>query len=328
MNEVLNSGLLGLSFLRINIMKFYLYLTLIFFWTLLSVGSTAMAQEVELAYNFKKDQQFRLTVRTNQVIEQDLGGFTQTIQNLIESDIQFKVVEVHSDSAQLEVVYKNLYFSLDGPMGEGIVMSSQGDAKDPINKIMRSMVNNPFYVHISKLGKILSVEGMDEVLGKINESLNLLDDNIKESIQSSIDNQFGEESFKSSFMTGLIVYPDRPLQVGDTWTSQLIDYSTVPLDMNTTWQLKNLRKQTANIEGNSTLQSKEKVNNNNSDGDDIIMTGTNNIRAVINISTGWLQESTQTSDISGAMVLPPNEYFEEAVEIPMRIKTITRTVLK
>lgn len=309
-------------------MKLYIYYTMICLLTFISVNDTIMAQEIDLAYNFKKDQQFRLNVRTQQMIEQDLGGFIQTIQNLIESEVQFKVIEVQSDSARLEVAYKHLYFSLDGPMGEGIVMSSEGDVKDPINKIMRSMVNNPFYVNLSKSGRILSVEGMEEVIGKINESLNLLDDNIKESIHSSIDNQFGKESFKSSFITGLIIYPEKSLQVGDTWSSQLTDYSIIPLEMITTWELKNIRKQTAHIEGNSTLQSMVKPKKNQSDTDKIEMSGTNNIRAIINVATGWLQESIQTSDISGTMVLPPNEYFDETVDIPMKIKTVTRTVFK
>lgn len=305
------------------------------------------AQEINLKYHYKKDQQFQLNVRTQQLIEQDLGGFTQTIQNLIDSEIHFKVLEVKDDSAKLEVAYKSLYFAMDGPMGEGMVMSSEGNRNDPINMIVRSMVNNPFYVNLGRSGKIYSVEGMDEVLGKINETLDLIDDDLKESIQASIDNQFGEESFKSSFMTGLIVYPEEPLQVGDTWSSTTMDYSTVPLQMNTTWKLMNVRKQIATIEGTATLQTKKanepkakdtkktepkNTKKGNSNGvkeiDNIGMTGTNVIKATINMSTGWLRESTQTSEISGVMVLPPDKYFSESVEIPLKIKTITRTVLK
>jgi len=290
-----------------------------------SVGP-AFTQEIDLSYTFIKDKQYRLNVRTQQLIEQDLGGFTQNVVNLIESDILFKITEVQGDSAKLEVSYQNLYFSMDGPMGEGMVMSSRGDRNDPINKVVRSMVNNPFSVYLNKSGKILSVEGMEVVLGKINESLELIDDDLKESIQASIDNQFGEESFKSSFMTGLIAYPDNPLQVGDTWSSSIKDYSTVPLEMNTTWQLMNIRRNTADIEGKATLESKEKERNGKVEN--IGMTGTNVIKATVNVATGWLQESTQTSEISGIMVLPPDKYFNEEVEIPLKIKTVTRTILK
>ena len=304
-------------------MKHLLSILLIF---LLGFGNLLIAQEIDLSYTFVKDKQYRLNVRTQQLIEQDLGGFTQNVVNLIESDILFKITEVKGDSAVLEVAYQSLYFSMDGPMGEGMVMSSKGDRNDPINKVVRSMVNNPFYVHLNKSGKILSVEGMEDVLGKINESLELIDDELKESIQASIDNQFGEESFKSSFMTGLIAYPSKSLKVGDTWNSSMSDYSTIPLEMKTTWHLLNVRRNTADIEGKATLQSKDKDARSNDES--IGMTGTNVIKATVNIGTGWLQESTQTSEISGIMILPPDKYFNEAVEIPLKIKTVTRTVLK
>lgn len=326
-------------------MKHRIFILLIFLIGFFGTNSISLAQDINLEYSFKKDQQFRLTVRTQQLIEQDLGGFTQTIQNLIDSEIHFKVIEVKENSAKLEVAYKSLYFSMDGPMGEGMIMSSEGDRNDPINMIVRSMVNNPFYVHLSRSGKIHSVEGMEVVLGKINETLDLIDDDLKESIQASIDNQFGEDSFKSSFMTGLIVYPDTLLKVGDTWSNTTMDYSTVPLEMNTIWKLVNVKRQTASIEGSATLQSKDKGTQNTKSGknkepkatkesplinekENIGMTGTNIIKAVINLNTGWLQESTHTSEISGIMVLPPDKYFSESVEIPLKIKTVTRTVLK
>lgn len=333
-------------------MKERIFILLIFILGFFGANKIVLGQEINLEYDYKKDQEFKLVVRTQQLIEQDLGGFTQNIQNLIDSEILFKVVEVTGDSAKLEVAYKRLYFSMDGPMGEGMVMSSDGDKSDPINMIVRSMVNNPFYVILNKSGRILSVEGMEEVLGKINETLELIDDDIKESIQASIDNQFGEESFKSSFMTGLIVYPNYPLKIGETWSTTTMDYSTVPLEMNTTWTLGNVRRRIATIEGSATLQSKDTVNKNakstdakstktkgskNSNEKEVIvkkennnigMTGTNIINATINLSTGWLQESTQTSEISGIMVLPPDKYFSESVEIPLKIKTVTRTVIK
>ncbi|KEO74798.1 DUF6263 family protein [Anditalea andensis] len=311
---------------------------------IVGINSSLLGQEVLLEYKLKKDQLFTLSVRTQQVIEQDLGGFTQTVQNLIDSEIYFKVIEVKNDSTKLEVAYKSLYFSMDGPMGEGMVMSSEGDKKDPINMIVRAMVNNPFYVSLSKSGKIYSVEGMETVMSKINETLDLIDDDIKESIQASINNQFGEESFKSSFMTGFILYPDHPVTVGDTWSSATMDYSTVPLNMSTTWKLNNVRKQTASLEGTATLQSQEITNKKagekvaknakqtggkaSSEKANVEMAGTNVIKAIVNLSTGWLQESTQTSEVAGIMVLPPDKYFSESVEIPLKIKTVTRTFLK
>lgn len=308
-------------------MIYYHKLLLSFAVLAINSAGSVFAQEINLDYNFTKDEKFLLTVHTQQLVEQDLDGFTQTIINLIESEILIKVAEVQGDSAKLEVAYQNLYFSMDGPMGEGMVMSSRGDRNDPINKVVRSMVNNPFYVYLNKFGKILSVEGMEVVLGKINESLDLIDEDLKESIQASIDNQFGEESFKSSFMTGLIAYPAKSIQVGDTWSSSMSDYSTVPLEMNTTWHLLNIKRNTAEIEGIATLQSKEKTIK-GGDIEHIGLTGTNNIKATVNVATGWIQESTQTSEISGIMVLPPDQYFSESVEIPLKIKTVTRTVLK
>jgi hypothetical protein len=304
-------------------MKMLNKIPLLFFALLCVLGSNAFSQEVTLRYNLQENQKYKLNVVSHQVIEQDLGGIIQTITNLMESNLAITVTSVGEDSISMDVMYKNLHLEVEGPMGESMIMSSEGSKSDPINQMMKKLIDQPIQVIINPRGEVMSVEGVNEIMDNLLVSLEDLDRDQQESLRASLDHQFGKESFKSSFLSGLVIYPERALSVGERWSCERDGFSSVPLSTETTWVLNRVRRQRAHLDGLAILQSYDEEN-----GNEVVMEGTQEIQAVVDMTTGWMTESTQKSEIYGSMILPPNEYFDESVEVPLHITTITRTVLK
>ncbi|MBS9524930.1 hypothetical protein KI659_13000 [Litoribacter alkaliphilus] len=305
-------------------MKLSYKINLILLTLLLGAGNLAFAQEdeYELRYKLKSKQQYTLNVISQQVIEQDLDGMAQTIHNLFQSDLDISVDRVIKDTIGLSIKYRNLHLEVQGPMGEEMVLSSEGNMQDPINQLMRKMINQPVQVVISPRGEVLDVAGVDEMMDSVMIGLEELDESQKQSLKASLDNQFGKENFKTSLLSGLIIYPENPVKVGEEWTCSREEFATVPVVTETSWTLNRVRRGLAELTGTSQLTGLEKNEN-----DEVKMEGTQEITASVDLSTGLMTESNQQSEIIGVMILPPNEYFDEPVEIPLLIKTVTRTRL-
>ncbi|WP_143961908.1 DUF6263 family protein [Litoribacter populi] len=318
---------LNVSFGRIlNLIMMKLSDKLILLFLVFSFGAGQMVfaqeEEYELRYKLKSKQQYTLNVVSQQVIEQDLDGMAQTIHNLFQSDLDISVDRVISDTIGLSIKYRNLHLEVQGPMGEEMILSSEGNMEDPINQLMRKMINQPVQIAISPRGEILEVHGVEEMMDSVMLGLEELDESQKQSLKASLDNQFGKETFKTSILSGLIIYPQKPVNIGEEWTCSREEFATVPVVTETSWKLNRVRRGQAELAGSSILTSLDLKSS-----DEVKMEGTQEITASIDLSTGWMTESNQQSEINGIMTLPANEYFDEPVEIPLNIKTVTRTRL-
>jgi hypothetical protein len=142
------------------------------------------------------------------------------------AEITQEVVEVSEDGvATVRLVYDKLTVSMEGVMGEGQTWSSDdpppeagADDEDPMDQLgraMSSMVGHAITLRLDDRGKLLAVEGFDELWDRAAESLG--DDPMARQIQETMGEMFSEDSVRKMVGQGMVSFPDEPVAPGDTW---------------------------------------------------------------------------------------------------------------
>lgn len=294
-------------------MKFIVSVFLIF------ITLSFTTPDVKLQYSFKVGDQYEWVQTSKQTVKQSIPAMGE-VKFDIDSDgaMGFKVVELEGTSAKIGAKYTRLKIVSKSLMGD-INLDSDGSDDNPQNKLVKSIINKPFFFTLSKNGKISNITGTDEFLkGNGNQGAQMLEQFINPS------------SLKSSLEMGLINYPDEKIQEGYQWKNSINLPINYPMQINNTWSLKKIEGSIASIDadGDLTTTDKEKItalpNGIKSKAD---LTGRQALVAKVNTKTGWPNEIKILSEIKGKMTLVAGGFIPEDMDVPMEITSESKFII-
>jgi len=218
-------------------------------------------------------------------------------------------MEVMGDTAGLKKIrftYSNVKMGMDI---KGLPSGMLGDGMDDaMNKVGEMMEGKTIYMLLNSKNEITDVSGMQELMDAADEYNPVANEQMKK--------MFSKEQLNN--MMGLMfqMYPDKPVQVGETWEKEA-DMNAGPLSMRmkNKFRLKEVNNGTAVVEVDSDYKGSGKIEQQGMSMD-MDMEGAQKGEIGISTETGYLKGADYTMDAKAkAKIMGQN--------VPYDIKIIT-----
>ncbi len=287
------------------------------------ITSNSFAQsKVTLRVNLEEGQTYSVTMSTTQDISQTIMGMNQDMEQTIGFTYDMHVLNKDNYGVyDIDMTYTNVKFKVDGPMG-----STDYDSDDPNSvpnpqaKAYASLVNQSIGMKMNDKGRITDVNRVEELVDHMIEYFEIPEGPQREQARANMSQEFSSESMTEQLGNLSVVFPDRPLGVGDYW-SQIQDIdSGFPLKMTVTYTVTNITSNRVELDVASTI---------NSQGDEAVETngmqmiyelnGTQNGTMIIDRKTGLPRVTGLTQDISGSVEILPNAQLPDGMNWPITL---------
>jgi hypothetical protein len=242
--------------------------------------------------------------------------------------LTFKVVEVTPTGAKVEAQYTKLKIDTKGPMA--MSMDTESTSEEMPNKVLKSMMNKPFFFVITNRGVVEKTENIQNIYSGL--STIGLDEKTLAATKQTFQQTINESNLKALLETGLIIYPENKIKTGDSWTSTSGVALNFPMQAENTWNLKTVEGNVASVDSDGILKNS---------GSDNTMSLPNGLKAKtdlsgrqaskskIDIKNGWPTETKVLSEITGKITLLAGSMLPSDMEVPMEIiSESTYTIVK
>jgi hypothetical protein len=291
-----------------------------------NIGQSA-EEKVELKFRFEKGDTYRLKATVEQEIVQWIQNAEQKTTLTMAIGETLNVTDVDAEGTMtIQVVIASMSIKMKGEQGE-----VEYDSENPPDKVgfpataFAAMVGQSFTMKLTPRGHVSELVGMDEMLQKIFDAVELLDAPMKDAMLADLKRQFGDAALGEMMERTLAIFPDKPVGVGDTWTQTATLSTGFPSIIETTWTLVDRKDGVATVEVKSTLKPNEKAAPMKmgpfSMKFDLAGTQTGTLK--LDEATGWFVGGTITQDMSGTMIIEGVPGAQEEIEVPMTIQGVT-----
>lgn len=249
-------------------------------------GKTGSGDTYDLKFNLKPGTTYNYDMDVKQNVE--AAGNSST--NNLYSKYTFNVKEGAEGNSKMEVIYDVMRTEMKS-MGNTIKMSSEDQT--PESQGFRDMVNKPFTMTVSPEGKVVSIDGWENI-----------DKN----------GAMKAEDLKQSMETSLNIFPNKTVKVGDTWKKDAaMSMQMFKMNISSTYTLTEVKGNTATITMDSEIKMGQDGNA-QSNGMTMDLKGTQKGKIDVELSTGMTLSGNITQDIKGEMQA-------QGQKMPMSIKS-------
>lgn len=167
------------------------------------------------------------------------------------SKMGFKVTGLKDSIYDISASFQQLEMSTQFGFGSGISFNSdKKDENDTISNVLKAMIDKPFVVKMTRLGRIIEVKNMDSNFKVALDKFPELSWEQKEQFKGQFMKEFGENTFKSNFEMVTAIYSDRPVEKGDNWIININADSNKADTLITTYEFKDKAENYILITGN------------------------------------------------------------------------------
>jgi hypothetical protein len=200
---------------------------------------------------------YRIRMLTTQDLSQSFEGQTFDIGQTIGFEYSYAVTSHDPDgSAWVDVTYTRALYESETPFA-----TDSYDSADPPGQIpegaegFAAVVGTGFSMRIGADGEILEIEGLDEMVDQMLSELDLPDPEMRQALEQTIRQQYGEQAMKDQLGSLLFDFPEGSLRVGDTWSSMQESNAMLPVVAENTYTLVDFDENTALIEVRSEIST-------------------------------------------------------------------------
>ena len=281
-------------------MKTYnLLLTFLFITSALSAQVTLKFDPPHGKYIYK--------IENNVVMNIGLEGQTMNISMSTDFDWDMSILEKTNTGSDVRFVYSRLRFLMDMPMGKFEYdtkkdLESLTEQEKMMKGVFDAFIGKPITATITKEGSITSVKGFDAIINSVNAQP-----------PNDMGAMFSENSMKNLFEQSMKIFPDKPINIGESWIiKRSIAQEGLPsINMEATYTLKSIDKGIANIDVAATIDTKVNIPT----GEEVPTSGTMSGNMKMDVSTGIQTEGNIQQNIK----MMANG---QQVDISSNIKTI------
>jgi hypothetical protein len=297
-----------------------------------AVVFAAGQDKVDLKLCLKAGESHEMKMTQNQNITQTMNGQEQKMTQTQEMIVGLNVLGVDANGVMdVEMIYKSMKMTMDGPMGRMEFDSANPKPVDPnrpdekmMAAIFSAIAGSKFQMKIAPTGKTSDVRGLGAMMAKMREKM-------KESIGSSpemqgldkfFDKMFDEKQVKEMTGSMLCMFPAEPVAVGDTWYDTISMNFIMPIDIDTTYMLKQRKDGIAYIDAAAKMDMGDSSKTIEIDPNNKVsmqMSGTMNSTSEVEEKTGLARKSNITMNFSGVTRMEANQQMPEGMTMPMTI---------
>lgn len=201
-------------------------------------------------------------------------------------------------------------------------------------KAYSEILKDGFTVKVNKDGKVLSVDGVNEMLDKAINSMEATSAE-KDSLAALMKQNFGEEAIKDSFNRMTDIYPNEEIKPGLVWKTEQKDNRGMAMAISTNWKIKEVKDGFVTAETDSVITGDTKDNPLDVMGIKMNINIKGNEKGNVKISTNnglmlngeFKQKASGTMDMTlQNLGIMPNQNMSVPVTIDSTIKYQTEKV--
>lgn len=255
------------------------------------------AAQSKLSYNLNPGDTFKVFQSTKQDISQEMEGQKHEMTSLIDGDFTFVVNSVNDSLIEFTFRFDRLKMQTNSNLAGEVISvdtSKKIEETDIMGKLLSELVDVDLQMLMFKNGKIKEVNGADNLIDKMVNSLPYLDATAKKQVKQAMAEDFSSESLADSFEQMTFIYLGNHVSINDSWEN---DFKG-ELSSKNTWTLKKINPNSAEIEGNGEVVFKTEDANISMN-----LTGTMVSQITTSMDTGFIKEMSVRSDASGNSVI-------------------------
>lgn len=284
---------------------------------------TVIAQKQKLGFNLVVGETYYQIMQSSSTIEQEIKGQKMNIDLTISGKTAFKVTNRNDSIYDIDVSFQQLAMSMKLPSGDVSFDSNKKDTNDIFSNILNSIIDKPFFVKMTTLGRIVEVKNIDSIFDGALIKFPDLSEDQKQQMKAQLKQAFGEKAFKGNFEMITSIYSNNPVEKGDNWTIKTNLESGMAGTLVTTFELKDEGENYNLIIGNGKIETlnKDAYTQINGMPTKYDLTGTLNSSLKVDNKTGWIIEAKINELISGTTEIKDNPNLPGGMTIPMSIST-------
>ncbi len=276
--------------------KVAFFFTSLFFLLLWSACSdNKNAATANFQFNLQKGKAYEYSMDFD--MKQEMPG--QNISTNMKSDYVMEVIEDDGNIKTLKTTYERFAMNVAMPNrtisadSDSTDTAATGDMTDPsqlMSAMFGALKGKSFNLKVDREGKVTDVTGVEQIADAMVNSMKVKEE-MRPMIRQAFTQQFNEQNIKEIFSQSFNIFPNKPVQVGDSWEKKVAGTSTMPMDVTTTYTVKAIKGELV------TLDAKSKMNF--TGGAD--MNGSQTGTMVVNAKTGLIVNSDFEQTLSGQM---------------------------
>jgi hypothetical protein len=289
---------------------------------------TSPPADVNLQYQFKVGDRYEYVQESKQTTKQSFPGMGDVnMEAVIAGTMEMAVVELTQQGAKFEAKYSALKMNINSVI-MAMSMDSNGDQEENSNKIMKAMMNKPFYFFMNTNGVVEKVEGTENLYSGFNDIG--LDKSAVEATRKALSQTLNDESVATILTNGFVTYPGKKVKQGDTWKTESKQVVSFPINFQSNWSLSKLEGKNANVTSSSTITTvdKDKVISLNGMKAKSDMSGTQTVDGSVDVTTGWPTTVKVDTQLKGNMTLLAGGMIPQDMVVPMDMKIVTTYTIK
>ncbi len=284
------------------------FIILFSFIYMVSCGS----KKVHPRLHLEKGKIYTLSSQSSFKAQQDAQGEKIQTEMISSSEMQFKVKDIKDNVYHMEARYiaLDITFNING----NIRHMTAEDENNPYYQLMKAMfLENSFDIYLTPEGKVLRVEGIEEMFDK---GLDALDIGLlqKQQIKQQMLNAYGPDAFKGAFERLFHIFPDKAIGPNDTWQISVKAKALVPYTFQMTYRLAETGPDYYLIDGKGDMQVKDTVVQLNGYTYRYKLTPEISSRHKIEKSSGWIIEGKIRQDMNGLIEVGQSK--DRMIEVP------------
>jgi len=282
------------------------------------------AQSTDLSLKLKVGETYTQNYVSDVEMNQSINGMDQVIKMKVESGMNFTVREATDKGYRMGVAYSKLVMDMSLPTGE-MVFSSESDAEDLVTAIMKGLVGKEFEVTILKNGSISEVKNMDAIFTGMAASFPNVPEAQKEQVMAQLRKSYGENAFKGNIEMITAIFPDKDVNIGDSWKNTVKMESGFNGMVSNQFTLEEITSDQIVVKGDSQLNTqKESTVVNGGMPTKYDLSGTMKSSYTLDPVTNWIVSGSVSQDISGTISIEDNPNLPGGISFPMTmVSTLT-----
>jgi len=242
------------------------------------------ADKYTLEYNLEKGKTYTQHFVSGGNISVNAMGQEMTMNIKMDMNVQYNVIDRTDSVYNIRMLYQRIKMDMSGPMSYTFDSDSTAASSDNnVAEILKSLTGISFDVQLTKLGKVLSVKGLDKLTEKINAIGNA-------QYKQMVGQQFSEAMIQRSIEQTSSFFPGKPAAIGDNWDIAMnINANGIDIIVKLQTTLKEVQGNVAVLGFTGTVTTPEGGTVTKINGMDakVVMDGTQTGTIRLNLKTGW-----------------------------------------
>ncbi len=272
---------------------------------------------VNLQFNPAVGSKYRMEMKTDQSIEQEVMGKKMELENISDYTMLYEINKADGENKELKMTFERMK-SVQKTMGKEMVMDSDKiDTTDAASKIIGAIKGATFEMLITKKGEVKNIKGMDILMQKmINSAGENLPAEIQTQMAEGIKAMMNDEMLKSLAEQSFKIFSDKAVKPGDSWISKIETRSVLDMITETTYTLKKIENGIATLDIKSAITPLGKEKMIEGTKVETSITGTQTGTMELEVATGMTLSSNIVQKIDSKMKA-------NGTEIPIKINGTT-----